>query len=93
MIKNQVEQKTTANRLAKETINRSVLLWLEHIHGACSHTEMDDFIKDDDNFCDIFHWISIDQEQLTAMTHKERVDFISCMTNQIIRVSNLMGGE
>ena len=93
MIKNYVDKKTTANRLAKETINRSVLLWLEHIHGACSHTEMDDFIKDDDNFCDIFHWISIEQEQLTAMTHKERVDFVSCMTKQIIRVSNLMGGE
>jgi len=90
MIKNQENQKTTANRLAKETVKMSAELWLEHIHGGYLFGELEDFISDDENFCDMFHWISIDQEQLIAMTLKERVDFVNCMTNQINRISNLL---
>ena len=90
MIKNIEEQKTTANRLAKETVKMSSELWLEHIFGGFSENED---LKDDEIFCDLFHWLSIEPEQLKAMTFKERIDFIICMRNQIDRISKLMGGE
>ena len=90
MIKNQEEKKTTANRLAKETVKMSAELWLEHIHGGFSKNED---LKNDEIFCDLFHWISIEPEQLKAMTFKERVEFVNCMTNQINRISNLLRGE
>ena len=97
---NNAEEKTTANRLAKETIIYSVELWLEHIFGTGLHTK-DENGKDvfqwenlnDELMDDMFHWISITGDSLHSMTKREKKEFVLAMEKQIYRVIKFLGDK
>jgi len=98
MFRNYENKKTTANKLAKETIQISVGLWLEHIFGSGLLNKDADgnYYEDWDNLDnelikDMFHWISIEDEQLEAMTKKEKKEFVKAMEKQIHRIDKFLG--
>ena len=95
---NYEEKQTTANRLAKETLDHSVGLWLEQIFGSAllKQDESGHYFQDWDNLDndlmkDMFHWISIEHEQLEAMTKKEKKEFVLAMEKQIKRILKFLG--
>ena len=97
MFINYEDKKTTANKLAKETLYHSVGLWLEHIFGTglleqdeCGHYYEDWDNLDNDLMKDMFHWISIEDEQLEAMTKKEKKEFVQAMEKQILRIKKFI---
>lgn len=100
MIINNEDKKTTANKLAKETLYHSVGLWLEHINGTglvkqdeCGNYYADWKKLDNDLMKDMFHWISIEDEQLEAMTKKEKKEFVQAMEKQIRRIQYFIRGK
>ena len=100
MFINYEDKKTTANKLAKETIGFSVSLWLDHIFGSglLDQDEDGNWFHDWDNLDnelikDMFHWISIEDEQLEAMTKKEKKQFVLAMEKHLRRTQKFLGVE
>ena len=97
MFRNYEDKKTTANKLAKETIQISVGLWLEHIFGTglVKEDECGNYLEDWKNLDnelikDMFHWISIEDKQLEAMSKKEKKEFVQAMEKHIRRIQDFI---
>jgi len=84
MIKNNYDEKTTANKLAKETLALTLMNNLDQVYG-----DKDD-LKDNDRFTDMYHWFSIEPVRLLEMTNKERIEFDRLIQKHLRRLIKII---
>tara|TARA_R110002072_G_scaffold218270_1_gene375991 strand:- start:1067 stop:1324 length:258 start_codon:yes stop_codon:yes gene_type:complete len=84
MIKNNYDEKTTANKLAKETLALTLMNNLDQVYG-----DKDD-LKDNDRFTDMYHWFSIEPIRLLEMTNKERIEFDRLIQKHLRRLIKII---